>query len=140
MDQQQDGHATSSLKARSTNSATEDHVREEDSSQRDPTASTGSTVTAVDSAIPPGPSRDSVELEPRSPVSAEDGANPAITVVVPKPQRRGLFARYALIAEIGDPRQYSHAVKWSITFLVAFAAAAAPMGSAIFFRTCHPSG
>jgi hypothetical protein len=56
-------------------------------------------------------------------------------VEVPRSQRRGLLGRFTLVAEVQDPYDYSNKLKWFITFIVAFAAAAAPMGSSIFFRT-----
>jgi hypothetical protein len=55
-------------------------------------------------------------------------------VEVPRSQRRGLLGRFTLVAEVQDPYDYSNSLKWFITFIVAFAAAAAPMGSSIFFR------
>jgi hypothetical protein len=55
-------------------------------------------------------------------------------VKVPRSQRRGLLGRFTLVAEVENPYDYSNALKWFVTFIVAFAAAAAPMGSSIFFR------
>lgn len=55
-------------------------------------------------------------------------------VKVPRPRRRGLLGRFSLVAEVQNPYDYSNKLKWFITFIVAFAAAAAPMGSSIFFR------
>jgi hypothetical protein len=55
-------------------------------------------------------------------------------IKVPRSQRRGLLGRFTLVAEVQDPYDYSNRLKWFITFIVAFAAAAAPMGSSIFFR------
>lgn len=55
------------------------------------------------------------------------------TVKVPCGKRRGLFARFALVAEVTQPVDYDRKVKWFITFIVAFSAAAAPAGSSIFF-------
>lgn len=55
------------------------------------------------------------------------------TVKVPRSKRRGLFARFALIAEVTHPQDYDRRTKWFITFIVAFSAAAAPAGSSIFF-------
>jgi multidrug resistance protein len=52
-------------------------------------------------------------------------------VVVPRGERRGLFARLAVIAEVTEPHDYTNKRKWMITFVVAVAAAAAPMGSSI---------
>lgn len=56
-------------------------------------------------------------------------------VVVPRSQRRGLFARFSLVAEITNPYDYSDKTKWFITFIVSVAGAAAPVGSAILLRT-----
>jgi hypothetical protein len=56
-------------------------------------------------------------------------------IKVPSSQRRGLFAQFALVAEVENPYDYSNTSKWFITFTVAVAAVAAPLGSAIFFRT-----
>ena len=52
-------------------------------------------------------------------------------IVVPRGERRGLFARLAVIAEVTEPHDYTRKKKWMITFVVAVAAAAAPMGSSI---------
>ncbi|KAF4636920.1 hypothetical protein G7Y89_g1152 [Cudoniella acicularis] len=52
--------------------------------------------------------------------------------VVPRSKRRGLLGRFALIPEVERPYDYKRSTKWFITMLVALAAAAAPMGSAIF--------
>ena len=59
-------------------------------------------------------------------------------VHVPVSERRGLFARFAIVAEITDPRDYPNRTNWFVTFVVAFAAAAAPVGSGIIFRTYSP--
>ena len=52
-------------------------------------------------------------------------------VVVPRSQRRGLLAQFALIPEVQNPYHYSRKTKWLLTFIVAFCAMAGPMGSAI---------
>ncbi|KAL8942341.1 MAG: hypothetical protein Q9216_001723 [Gyalolechia sp. 2 TL-2023] len=52
-------------------------------------------------------------------------------VKLPKSQRRGLLGRFTLVAEVEDPKSYLRSTKWYITFVVALAAVAAPMGSAI---------
>ncbi|KAH6870433.1 major facilitator superfamily domain-containing protein [Alternaria rosae] len=52
-------------------------------------------------------------------------------VIVPRSQRRGLLARFALIPEVENPEHYARQTKWLLTFIVAFCAMAAPMGSAI---------
>ena len=56
-------------------------------------------------------------------------------VKVPRSKRRGLFGRFSIVAEVEEPKHYSRRIKWYITFVVALAAVAAPMGSAIIFRT-----
>ena len=61
-----------------------------------------------------------------------------VAVKVPRSKRRGLFGTLTILAEVEDPKGYSRKVKWFITFIVAFAAAAAPLGSAIFFRMLTP--
>jgi multidrug resistance protein len=52
-------------------------------------------------------------------------------IVVPRKERRGLFGTVCTIAEVTEPYDYSRRRKWTITFVVAVAAAAAPMGSSI---------
>lgn len=56
-------------------------------------------------------------------------------VIVPRPQRRGLFARFVLIPEVERPYDYSRKTKWLITLIVALAAAGGPIGSNIMYRT-----
>ena len=53
---------------------------------------------------------------------------------VPRAQRRGWFGRYTLIAEVTEPKHYPRRIKWFITFIIAVAAMAAPIGSTIIFR------
>ena len=55
--------------------------------------------------------------------------------IVPRLRRRGLFGRFAIIPEVDRPYDYSNKTKWTLTSVVALAAAAAPIGSAIFYRT-----
>lgn len=54
--------------------------------------------------------------------------------IVPRSRRRGLFGRFTIIPEVERPQEYANSTKWLITGIVALAGAAAPMGSAIFFR------
>jgi multidrug resistance protein len=51
--------------------------------------------------------------------------------IVPRHKRRGLLARFSIVPETTEPYLYPRRTKWMITFTVAVAAAAAPMGSAI---------
>ncbi|KAJ8116155.1 hypothetical protein OPT61_g2364 [Boeremia exigua] len=52
-------------------------------------------------------------------------------VVVPRADRRGLLARFALIPEVENSYHYSRKTKWLLTSIIAFCAMAGPMGSAI---------
>ncbi|KAK4657780.1 hypothetical protein QC762_200910 [Podospora pseudocomata] len=52
--------------------------------------------------------------------------------IVPRSQRRGLFGRFTIIPEVETPLEYKRGTKWTITAVVALAAAGAPMGSGIF--------
>ncbi|KAH8711799.1 major facilitator superfamily domain-containing protein [Phaeosphaeriaceae sp. PMI808] len=52
-------------------------------------------------------------------------------IIVPRAQRRGLLAQFALIPEVENPVHYTRKTKWVLTSIVAFCAMAAPMGSAI---------
>lgn len=54
--------------------------------------------------------------------------------VVPRAHRRGILGRLAIIPEIERPFDYKNKTKWAITAIIALAAAAAPMGSGIFYR------
>ena len=55
-------------------------------------------------------------------------------VKVPRSQRRGLFGRFTIVAEVEEPKHYSRRTKWYITFVVSLAAVAAPIGSTVIFR------
>lgn len=70
--------------------------------------------------------------EPQTP---QTPAPPRAPGIVPRTQRRGLLASLTVIPEVERPKEYSNKVKWTITLFTAVAGAAAPMGSAIFYRT-----
>ncbi len=133
MDETYGKNAAISPKAASLSKLAVDQVRDEDVNSRRATTCTLTTDTAVD----PVPFDNSLELESRSPISGQNAQFSAHAVIVPRPHRRGLFARATILAEVKDPYQYSYKTKWFIVFLVAYAAAAAPMGSAIFFRVSY---
>ena len=78
-------------------------------------------------------SPDAVDVESQASNPSAEPPTPQ-AVKVPKSQRRGLLSRLAILAEVEEPKHYSRQSKWFITFVVASAAAAAPMGSAIFYR------
>lgn len=69
--------------------------------------------------------------EPQSPQTPAPPRDPGIVL---RADRRGLLASLAVIAEVERPKEYTNRVKWIITFFTAVAGAAAPMGSAIFYR------
>jgi multidrug resistance protein len=52
-------------------------------------------------------------------------------IIISRTQRRGLLARFTVIPEVENPYHYTRRTKWFLTFIVAFCAMAAPMGSAI---------
>lgn len=56
-------------------------------------------------------------------------------VKVPRKERRGWFATFALIPEVTNPYDYKDSTKWLITLIVSVSAAAAPVGSGIIFPT-----
>lgn len=58
--------------------------------------------------------------------------------IVPRHLRRGLLSRFTLVPEVTQPYHYPNQTKWLITFTVAAAAAAAPMGSAIIMPSLGP--
>jgi hypothetical protein len=87
-------------------------------------------------------SRDSIEPVPEVPeVPPSSNSKPAsirsrTLSIVPRSERRGLLGRFTIIPEVGRPYDYRNSTKWLITLIVALAATAAPLGSAIFFREC----
>ncbi|CAG8953967.1 hypothetical protein HYFRA_00009066 [Hymenoscyphus fraxineus] len=52
--------------------------------------------------------------------------------VISRSKRRGLFGRFTIVPEVENPYEYKRSTKWGITLVIALAAAAAPLGSAIF--------
>ena len=81
----------------------------------------------------PAPAR--LEALPDANPKAASVLSRTITVV-PRSKRRGLLGRLTIIPEIERPYNYANSTKWVITLIVALAGAAAPLGSAIFFREC----
>lgn len=53
---------------------------------------------------------------------------------VPLAERHGLLGRLCLLYEAEEPQGYPRKIKWLITFIIALAAVAAPMGSSIILR------
>ena len=85
-------------------------------------------------------SSDSIEPIPEEKEPAQRSKSKSSSVrsrplsIVPRHKRRGLLAKFALIPEVDRPYDYKRGTKWLITLVVALAAAAAPIGSAIMMR------
>ncbi|KAI9849955.1 MAG: hypothetical protein M1837_000169 [Sclerophora amabilis] len=82
------------------------------------------------------PSLHSIKDETPNPGQLENNETVSLSRTVtkiPRFRRRGLFGQLTVIPEVTEPLDYNRNVKWFITFVIAAAAAAAPMGSAIFF-------
>lgn len=110
------------------NSADEDEEDEEDEQHRDPEPE---GPEGLNTGIPP----ESEDGLGRS-HSRASSARSRPLVIVPRKERRGLFAQFTLIPEVERPYDYSRKTKWIITTLVAVAATGGPMGSNIFYRMC----
>lgn len=73
-----------------------------------------------------------VDIEASRQISRH-GSGTIQPVKVPRSNRRGLFGRLTILAEVEDPKLYPRGTKWFITFVVAIAGIAAPLGSTIIF-------
>ncbi|KAL8724162.1 MAG: hypothetical protein Q9181_006951 [Wetmoreana brouardii] len=93
------------------------------------------------SSLPPSTTiKDGVKKEEDKDVElahapSTEGSRQPPPVKVPRDNRRGLFARFTLLAEVEEPKDYPRSTKWFITFIIAMAAVAAPLGSAIILPT-----
>ncbi|KAI0394651.1 major facilitator superfamily transporter [Xylariaceae sp. FL0594] len=65
--------------------------------------------------------------------STASSARSRHAIPVPLDKRRGLFPWLSLVPEVDRPHNYDNGIKWMLTFFVAAAACAGPMGSAIFY-------
>ena len=73
------------------------------------------------------------DVEPTQARSSAESVAPA-AVKVPRSKRQGLFGHFCILAEVEEPKHYPRTTKWFITFIIALAAAAAPLGSSIILR------
>ncbi|KAF2846224.1 MFS general substrate transporter [Plenodomus tracheiphilus IPT5] len=106
--------------------------KEEDSiSSSSPRAST----VSLHSITPPAATTTTSQQQ-QPPLSRTPTTTPT-AIRIPRPHRRGLFAHLTLLPEITHPPHYPRPTKWFLTFLVAFCAMAAPMGSAIVMPVLH---
>ncbi|WYZ41641.1 hypothetical protein EsH8_V_000536 [Colletotrichum jinshuiense] len=78
----------------------------------------------------PSAGRDEAPARTRSRASSSRSC--ALSVVA-RSKRRGLFAQLAAIPEVDNPYNYTNKTKWTITLIIALAAAVSPMGSSIFY-------
>jgi len=78
-------------------------------------------------------SKEEKDVEIGQATSVAESAQPS-PVKVLRAKRRGLFARFTILAEVEEPKHYARGTKWFITFIIALAAVAAPLGSAIILR------
>ncbi|KAK2065473.1 MFS general substrate transporter [Colletotrichum caudatum] len=76
------------------------------------------------------PAAGEAPVRPRS--RASSTRSRALSVVA-RSKRRGLFAQLATIPEVDNPYNYTNKTKWTITLIIALAAAVSPMGSSIFY-------
>ncbi|KAL9638926.1 MAG: hypothetical protein Q9164_001235 [Protoblastenia rupestris] len=74
-----------------------------------------------------------IELEKQDVKALWDELTPPV-VRVPLSKRRGLFGRFAVVAEVTEPKHYPRSTKWFITFVVALASMVTPLGSTIIFH------
>jgi hypothetical protein len=74
------------------------------------------------------------DMEPTQPSKSRTSSVRSRPISIKRSKRRGLLARFTIIPEVQNPYDYKRSIKWFITFQVAMAAAAAPMGSAIILR------
>jgi hypothetical protein len=86
--------------------------------------------------IPEGLEQDTKQAQRTK--SSSSSTRTRTAIIVPRAKRRGFLARLTVIPEVERPYDYKNRTKWFITFQVAIAAAAAPMGSAILLRECRP--
>lgn len=93
---------------------------------------------SIGSVAPTTPAADeeTQDAENGSPVVRRVTTEIGPPVVVSRLKRRGLFGQIALVAEVENAQAYPRRTKWFLTFVVAFAAVAAPLGSSIFLRKC----
>lgn len=125
-----DGISTQRQVSPTTSSRTEDVLNKEGHMGASRTPSSTQSLEAGNA----DDQRDFISSSAPIPASIANSIRPA-PVKVPRANRRGLFGRFTILAEVEEPKDYPNKTKWFLTFVIAIAAAAAPLGSAIFFRT-----
>ncbi|CAF9915250.1 MAG: hypothetical protein HETSPECPRED_002341 [Heterodermia speciosa] len=99
----------------------------ENASERERDAHSSAPSTLREDASQPQSEKD---VESNQAGSSAESVLPS-AVKIPRSKRQGLFARFCLLAEVEEPKHYPRRTKWFITFIIALAAAAAPLGSSI---------
>ena len=122
--------ATTSPKIRTGSDLVEANTESEDPNRRRHAAS----IPITDTAAEPISWNNSFELEPIPHPPEQNAEVSTIAAKVSRSRRRGLFAQTTFLAEIEDAYQFPCKTKWFIVMVVAYAAAAAPLGSTILFR------
>ena len=126
------GSETSSLTADLTDTAPGDGHGHEKHAEPGPSDDSESRLDDLEAHQTRSHSPVTGTLEPQ--LSRHASAFTSNGCVVPRSDRRGLLARFAIIPEVQVPYEYNNGTKWAITAIVALAAAAAPMGSGILYR------
>ena len=102
----------------------------------------GEQIRSEQGSIHSQSSIDEIEIlppEPPNPVQlsitkSQSPSSLRSPIPVPPSERRGLLAKFALLAEVKNPYELENKKKWLITLIVALAACAGPMGSSIYYR------
>ncbi|TEA07472.1 MFS transporter OpS2 [Colletotrichum sidae] len=81
----------------------------------------------------PKPDEDQSDAAPARTRSRASSTRSRALSVVARSKRRGILGRLAVIPEVNRPYDYANKTKWTITLIIALAAAVSPMGSSIFY-------
>ncbi|TDZ39782.1 MFS transporter OpS2 [Colletotrichum spinosum] len=81
----------------------------------------------------PEPDEDPSDAAPARTRSRASSTRSRALSVVARSKRRGILGRLAVIPEVNRPYDYANKTKWTITLIIALAAAVSPMGSSIFY-------
>ncbi|KAI9725470.1 MAG: hypothetical protein M1828_003141 [Chrysothrix sp. TS-e1954] len=105
-----------------THDAYEPHEAKEDTDQ-----------TSDHISTTPNADHDEPVLQERPPASRtiSTQSRPVPVKKVPRSSRAGLLGRFSVLYEAEEPKHYPRRIKWFITFVIALAAVAAPMGSSL---------
>lgn len=95
----------------------------------------GSLHEPIDNVVTLGESIGNIETRSARQVqSRASSAHSRPLSIVPRSKRRGFLGSLTIVPEVENPYDYKKSTKWGLTFIVALATAAAPLGSTIFYR------